>query len=98
MHLRRWLKFNVVGIAGAVVQLGALTLFTRIFGIQYVVATALAVEVAVLHNFVWHEVWTWRGMAVEDRFRRLLRFHLANGLLSIVSNVLFTTLLVQRIG
>ena len=98
MHLRRWLKFNAVGIAGAVVQLAALTLFTRLLKIQYVLATALAVEVAVLHNFVWHEVWTWRGMPRHGRWMRLARFHLANGLVSIASNALFTWLFKRYLG
>ncbi len=89
----RWLKFNVVGVAGFVVQLGLLWLFTRVLGIHYLLATTLAVEIVVLHNFVWHEVWTWRGLAVEDRWRRLVRFHLANGFVSIVSNVMLTWML-----
>jgi putative flippase GtrA len=94
----RWLKFNTVGIAGAVVQLGALSLFARALGLQYVVATMLAVEVAVLHNFAWHEAWTWRGMPAEGRWRRLFRFHVANGFVSIASNALFTWLFKQYAG
>jgi archaetidylinositol phosphate synthase len=86
----RWLKFNAVGVAGFAVQLAVLSLFTRVWGIHYLVATTLAVEIAVLHNFIWHEVWTWRGLAVDDRWRRLVRFHLANGFVSIASNVLLT--------
>jgi putative flippase GtrA len=98
VQLRRWLRFNAVGIVGAVVQLGALALFARVFGIQYVVATVLAVEVAVLHNFVWHEAWTWRELPVEGRWGRLLRFHVANGFVSIASNALFTWLLKRYLG
>ena len=98
MNLRRWFKFNAVGIAGAVVQLGALALFARVFGIQYVVATVLAVEVAVLHNFAWHEVWTWREMPPQGRWQRLFRFHVANGFVSIASNALFTWLFKRYIG
>jgi|SRR5579872_1306237 len=98
MHLRRWLKFNAVGIAGAVVQLGALALFARVLAIEYVVATVLAVEVAVLHNFVWHEAWTWREMPPEGRWKRLFRFHVANGFVSIASNALFTWLFKRYLG
>ncbi len=92
---RRWLKFNAVGMAGAVVQLATLWFLARIVGLQYVVATVVAVEIALLHNFVWHEAWTWRGMPVEDRWRRLFRFHVANGFVSIASNALFTWLFAQ---
>jgi putative flippase GtrA len=72
-----------------------LWLFARICGIHYLIATALAVEIAVLHNFVWHEAWTWQNLDAEGRWRRLLRFNLANGFVSITSNVLFTLVLMQ---
>jgi putative flippase GtrA len=65
---------------------------------QYVVATILAVEVAVLHNFVWHEAWTWRGLPAEARWGRLLRFHVANGFVSLASNALFTWLFKRYLG
>ena len=84
----RWMKFNAVGIAGAIVQLTTLTLFVQA-GAHYLVATALGVEVAVLHNYFWHARWTWR-----DRSERsLLRFHLSNGVVSIVSNLMWMWLL-----
>lgn len=94
----RWWKFNAVGIGGVVVQLGALSLFVNVGGIPYLPATALAVEIALLHNFVWHEAWTWPGLAAQDRWRRLRRFHLANGLVSILSNTLFTWCFKERLG
>ena len=82
------MKFNAVGIAGAIVQLTTLTLFVKA-GAHYLVATALGVEVAVLHNYFWHARWTWR-----DRSERsLLRFHLSNGVVSIVSNLMWMWLL-----
>jgi archaetidylinositol phosphate synthase len=96
--VRRWWRFNAVGIAGFVVQLVALWFLSKIAGVHYILATALAVEIAVLHNFAWHEVWTWRGLGAEGRWRRLRRFHAANGFVSIVSNVLFTAFLMQWIG
>jgi len=94
----RWLKFNAVGIVGAGVQLAALWFFARVLGFHVIAATVLAVEVAVLHNFVWHESWTWRGLPASGRLRRLGRFHLANGLVSIVSNAIFTWIFKQVIG
>src|SRR5262249_8430739 len=57
--IRTYLKFNVVGIAGVGVQLLVLALLKSGFGVPYLTATVLAVETAVLHNFFWHERWTW---------------------------------------
>lgn len=86
----RWLKFNAVGIAGAAVQLWFLHLLLQA-GIGYLAATALAVEAAVLHNFAWHQRYTWADRPSEDLLSlvgRLLRFHMSNGAVSIVGNVL----------
>jgi putative flippase GtrA len=87
--LQRVLKFNTVGAIGIVVQTGGLWAFGSLLHIQYLVADAMAVEVAVIHNFAWHEHWTWsdRTATHQGWARRLLRFNLSNGLISIVVNV-----------
>ena len=100
----RWVAFYTVGAVGMGVQLGTLWLLAGPCGVPYLVATALAVEAAILHNFLWHEHWTW-----SDRTRsvhgsrgavlgRLARFHAASGLLSILGNVVLTALLVTHLG
>jgi putative flippase GtrA len=58
----RFLRFNGVGLLGFALQLGVLAVLMRL-GLHYLAATALAVELAVLHNFAWHERWTWRDRA-----------------------------------
>ena len=97
--LRRWAKFNAVGAMGVAVQLGALSLLRGVFLIHYLTATALAVESAVLHNFVWHERWTWRERTRSGHgvWWRLLRFHLTNGLVSLITNLAIMRLLVGRL-
>src|ERR1035438_9035309 len=55
----RWGKFNLVGAVGMVVQLAALTLFSRLATGHYLYASAAAIEVTLLHNFVWHLHYTW---------------------------------------
>ncbi len=99
--LRRWLAFNAVGAVGILAQLAALTLFAKLLGWHYLAATAAAVEIAVLHNFVWHERWTWAERAVGGAtamLGRLARFHLTNGALSILGNLLLMRLLVGDLG
>ena len=80
--MKRWLRFNAVGILGAGIQLAALALMLRLH-IHYLVATILAIEAALLHNYVWHRRWTWVGEGGS-----LWRFHLSNGLISFISNLL----------
>lgn len=95
---QRWLKFNAVGAIGIVVQLAALALFWGLLRINYLAATALAVETAVLHNFVWHEQWTWVDRTGSRRGAcfRLARFNLTTGLVSLVTNLVLMRLLVGR--
>ncbi len=53
--IRRWLKFNIVGGIGIGVQLAALAIFRSLLHFAYLLATVVAVESALLHNFVWHD-------------------------------------------
>jgi len=86
----RWLKFNVVGGIGIVVQFVALVVLKSGLDLDYLPATALAVEAAVLHNFLWHERFTWADR-VRPSWRsslpRLLRFNVTTGAVSIAGNV-----------
>jgi putative flippase GtrA len=93
---QRWIKFNGVGALGIAVQLAMLALLVRNTSVHYLVATAVAVETAVLHNFFWHERWTWRTRPSGSPRRaltRLGRFHLLNGAISLVGNVVLMRIL-----
>jgi putative flippase GtrA len=91
----RWCKFNFVGGIGIGVQFAALFLVKSVMHFNYLAATAIAVEAAVVHNFVWHEQFTWADRMTLDcdkpRWRRslprLLRFNLTNGAVSILGNL-----------
>ncbi|HZL28065.1 MAG TPA: GtrA family protein [Acidobacteriaceae bacterium] len=94
--LLRWLKFNLVGAMGMALQLATLALLNHLAPNHYLIASAAAVELAVLHNFIWHIHYTW-----SDRRRhstilsQLLRFHLSNGLVSLLGNLALMRLLVH---
>ena len=90
--MSRWWKFNLVGAGGVVVQTAVLA-GLEYCGIHYLAATLLAVESALLHNFLWHLKWTWADRHNSGLGRMLMRFHLLNGSLSIVGNVLMMRLL-----
>jgi putative flippase GtrA len=93
----RWLKFNFVGGIGIGVQLAALALFRSLLHLDYLLATALAVETAVLHNFFWHEHFTWADRPAHrfaHSLTRLAKFNTSNGLVSLVGNLLIMRALV----
>jgi len=90
----RWLKFNFVGGIGIAVQLLALFVLKAGLHCNYLIATALAVETAVIHNFLWHERFTWADRS-RAGFTRFLKFNLTTGLFSIGGNLLLMKLLVD---
>ena len=99
MGFHRWLVFNGVGIVGFAVQLGVLGVLLHL-RLHYLVATALAVEVTVLHNFAWHERWTWKDRPADGaaRWERLWRFHALNGAVSLGGNLILMRALVGGLG
>jgi len=93
----RWGKFNLVGAMGMVLQLGALALINRWSAGRYLYATAAAIELTLLHNFLWHVHYTWPGRRDgATLLRQLLRFHLSNGLVSMLGNLVLMRLLVDE--
>jgi putative flippase GtrA len=85
-------RFNIVGALGLALQLGVLALLACA-GWPVSIATLVAVEIAVLHNFAWHERWTWMGRREGTRARRLTRFHMTNGAISLAGNAVITAAL-----
>lgn len=88
--IRRWLRFNLVGAIGIVVQLVMLFLLKSIFHFNYLAATGFAVEAVVIHNFLWHERYTWADRVLPSWQKsplRLLCFNLANGGISLIGNL-----------
>jgi len=98
----RFLRFNAVGAAGIGVQLAVLAALKSGLGVNYLLATALAVEAAVLQNFAWHVKWTWRdrtlNAAPSSLLSQLLKFHIGNGAISLVVNLVLMRLLVGSFG
>jgi putative flippase GtrA len=93
----RWGKFNLVGAMGMVVQLTALALFNRWMAGHYLWASAAAIELTLLHNFTWHLHYTWRDRRDGASWpRQLVRFHLSNGLVSMLGNLVLMRLLVHE--
>lgn len=100
--MNHWLKFNAVGVLGFALQSGALFVLTHSFHrLSYLGATALAVELAVLNNFIWHQRWTWKhrpSNTIGQTLRRLAKFNVTSGLVSIAGNLLLMSLLVGHFG
>ena len=98
--IQRPAKFALVGAIGVGVQLATLAALTAV-GLHYLWATGFAVEAAVLHNFLWHQRFTWsdRGASrLAETAVRLFRFHLSNGAISILGSLLLMRWFVGHLG
>lgn len=93
----RWTKFNLVGALGMVVQLVLLAVLNRRAPGHFLLTSAAAVEVVLLHNFVWHLRYTWVDRRNHSgRLSQLARFHLSNGPVSLLGNLLLMPILVKQ--
>ncbi len=78
----RYLQFGCVGGTGVLVDMAALFLLAdaRTLHWPLTLSKALAAEIALLNNFIWNELWTFREQAavsagVRARLSRLCKFN-----------------------
>ena len=69
--------------------------------LDYLLATAIAVEIAVIHNFLWHERFTWADRPARrwsHSVFRLVKFNASNGAVSMLGNLLLMRVFVGSFG
>ena len=94
--LIRWLKFNLVGALGAGVQLASLSILNRSWPGNYLMTSSVALELTLLHNFVWHLHYTWRDRRDASSWqRRCIQFHYSSGIVSLIGNLGLMRVLVR---
>ncbi len=95
--LPRFLRFNLVGVLGAAVQLTTVAFLNHLTPHHYLLTSTAALELTLVHNLTWHIHYTWRDRAHHTpRRQQILRFHLANGLTSLAGNLALMGLLVHK--
>jgi len=78
---REWkkvFKFGIVGIIGILINMGVLYCLTEYAGLFYLVSSLFAIELSVLNNFLWNDLWTFRSYQqhrLSSRWHRLIAFH-----------------------
>lgn len=73
----RFLKFCAVGASGVLVNLGVLAALTA-GGVRSSYASAWAIEISILSNFVINEWWTFGDRGEGSLFGRAVRFQLVS--------------------
>lgn len=86
----QFVKFCSVGASGVLVNLGFLALFGEVMGMRSSVASALAIEISIVSNFLMNEYWTFRDERGEGGLlKRGLRFQLVSFVGALVQWLLF---------
>ncbi|MFH1978315.1 MAG: GtrA family protein [Candidatus Aenigmatarchaeota archaeon] len=85
---KRFLKYAVVGGTGVIVNEGLLYFFTDFIGLFYLISSIIAIEVAILSNFTWNELWTFKDLSHKHKgaAKRLGKFN-AVSIVGILINV-----------
>jgi putative flippase GtrA len=104
----RFIRFNVVSVLGIGARLLVAWALVSGLGLHYLVGTTLAIEASILHNFFWHQRWTWghsggksvgRGSAPTNHvFFRCVAFHASNGLVTFLGAMVLMPMLVGSLG
>ncbi len=82
---RRFLRFGVVGFSGIVVNFGFYVILHDWAGIYDLLSLALAIELSILNNFIWNELWTFRDRrrgGISIYLARMAGFHISSGLVA----------------
>jgi dolichol-phosphate mannosyltransferase len=56
----RLLKFNLISLAGAAIQIGVYALLFHVLGVHDIVSTLIGIAIATLWNYLLNMWWTWR--------------------------------------
>jgi dolichol-phosphate mannosyltransferase len=85
--LRQFTRFCVVGMSGVVIDMTVLWLMThlQVCGASLALRKLFSAEAALVNNFIWNEIWTFRPMdgiraPVAGMGARFLYFHAICGL------------------
>jgi dolichol-phosphate mannosyltransferase len=67
-------SFGCVGISGIVVNMGLLYALTEYVGLFYLVSAAIAIELSIVNNFFWNDIWTFKSEKSLKLDRKMHRF------------------------
>lgn len=77
------LRFGLVGVAGVAVNMLALHVLYGIAQLPLLVASPVAVEAAVVHNYLLNDRWTFAG--TEPSLARFVKFNLSTAMTLVVN-------------
>ena len=92
-NLEDFMKYSLVGVSGVFVNLGLYLFLTRYYEISEVVAPLIAIESALISNFILNNFWTFGKRVTQSRIRvKFIKFHLVSGLSALINYSVFLAL------
>jgi dolichol-phosphate mannosyltransferase len=93
----RFVRFGLVGLSGLGVDMGMLHFAYGMLGLGLTRSAVFAGELAILNNFLWNDVWTFRDLSqrqrgMRPRMKRLLKFNIVC-LMGLILKVMLLNLL-----
>ena len=74
-------KFGMVGLSGIIVNEGVLIYLKEYVHLSLPVSSIFAIELSILSNFIWNDIWTFKSNqkhALSHRWQRLLSFQVVS--------------------
>jgi dolichol-phosphate mannosyltransferase len=96
---QRFIKFGIVGGTGFVVNFVGLELLKR-FGLSTYFATLLATEAAIISNFIFNNIWTFKDKVITkvgDIIPQFIKFNVSS-LFAVIVQPLIVTVAVRLFG
>lgn len=93
----KFLRFGIVGFSGVFVDMGVFYLLRTFLGLGLTRSAIFSAEVAIINNFLWNDLWTFRDISKRQpgkrqRLKRLLKFNVIC-LMGLMMNVLLVNVL-----
>jgi putative flippase GtrA len=90
IELKKVLHFQVIAWLGTLVNLAVLWLMHGVLKVSVVLAGAIAIEVAIVHNFTWNYFITWKTRVKrtpKDYFLLLVKYNIVTASIDFVVNL-----------
>lgn len=104
LPIGRFLRFGVVGFSGLFVDIIVLFLLRERVGLPLYLSNNLAIEAAIINNFLWNDAWTFADVAQAQkgwkaRLQRFAKFNVVCLVGAVLQNAILTVvLLIPAVG
>jgi len=72
------IKFSIVGVIGAGINTGFLWILTDLAGLYYLFSSVVAIEIAIMMQFMMNDRWTFRDRKTTDAGQFIKRIFKSN--------------------